>query len=292
MYALIKTSYRYLTLGLALSISLAGCTNLGSPLGVRKDKQQTKATNKTPEEGRDSLPKTTPTQPNPLESVPLQGSEVFYNVTGALLGGTKQEEEKKQEVSHTLQKPRNSIVAIQQYRASNKDISNTQKIIHAFNSTQNTGQRKTLRRWLRLYIEVFKNPPTKMGGLTHQDIREYSHIAQINVQDQEDMQLLCKYLAAFGQKLEKSKFDYLTAEALELALPALNLEAFKKHQQQRAKLITTLTNLANELIKALRPEENNFSTATYPFYVSTFASLQQIFLLIKTIDPDGWEKDS
>ena len=228
MYPLIKTSYRYLILPLALTSSLTACHNFGRPLDARKEKKQHKYNNKTLEQSNAIIAKTAAT--SPLEHTPLASLtalEVYYPSMKPLNGGTK-----------TNNRSRNtSLDQVQQYSRLHPKIKSTTHIIEALHKATNDKDRQALRAWLEAYVEYFKK---QILPIKQRYVDEYTILATL--EDKECHDILRTYFYTLANKIEannpKAGEQDITA-ALQTVLTLLHNQVFQGQTKEVVPIFRT-----------------------------------------------------
>ena len=169
-----------------------------------------------------------------------------------------------------------------QQRMGEGDITSTQALVEAFNSTQDEQAKDALARWVQGYIDWFNDQ--LVHEIAREDIlQEYRHLSHLKPTTRGQEKLLRDYFSSLSSKALQAHeyYEQPSMEALGYILRNLSEEVFRSDPDP-------LTHLARQLLAKLTARNNTFTQATYPTNGPRLDGLYQALVLIQAINPASW----
>ena len=169
-----------------------------------------------------------------------------------------------------------------QARIEQGDITSTEALVAALNSTQDSEKRAVLEEWLAAYIRHFCCQSVQ--ELVNNDsafLLEYNQLAHIQPSSDKTNGLLHSYFVELSRKIDQEAHLDHALPLMKSLVYALN----KLDQQIFGKNSAPLIELANKLLARLDPSQVVFSPSGYPTHGTTLDALHQVLYLVSCIDP-------
>ena len=169
-----------------------------------------------------------------------------------------------------------------QARIEQGDITSTEALVAALNSTQDSEKRAVLEEWLAAYIRHFCCQSVQ--ELVNNDsafLLEYNQLAHIQPSSDKTKELLCSYFVELSRKIDQEAHLDHALPLMKSLVYALN----KLDQQIFGNNSAPLIELANKLLAKLDPSQVVFSPSGYPTHGTTLDALHQVLYLVSCIDP-------
>ena len=169
-----------------------------------------------------------------------------------------------------------------QARIEQGDITSTEALVAALNSTQDSEKRAVLEEWLAAYIRHFCCQSVQ--ELVNNDsafLLEYNQLAHIQPSSDKTNGLLHSYFVELSRKINQEAHLDHALPLMKSLVYALN----KLDQQIFGNNSAPLIELANTLLARLDPSQVVFSPSGYPTHGTTLDALHQVLYLVSCIDP-------
>ena len=169
-----------------------------------------------------------------------------------------------------------------QARIEQGDITSTEALVAALNSTQDSEKRAVLEEWLAAYIRHFCCQSVQ--ELVNNDsafLLEYNQLAHIQPSSDKTKELLRSYFVELSRKINQEAHLDHALPLMKSLVYALN----KLDQQIFGNNSAPLIEIANQLLARLDPSQVVFSPSGYPTHGTTLDALHQVLYLVSCIDP-------